>query len=457
MASNIKLMTPRQALGIVLGAAFLLMLGANLPGHLSYDSVAQLYEGHFHVRETWGPPIYAWLLGVFDAVIPGTALYVTASGLLFFASLAGLAAIRRRVSWVSVAFAALMALTPQVLIYQAIVWKDVAFANTAVAGCVCLALAFTRWDARAPRWAWLLAAMLLLAVASLVRQNGVIVPIVAVLALGWIGARGSWPRGAAWAGGGLLAVLATMQILSVTAVPQRGAPETGVKTGLRIVQNYDLIGAVTLDRSYRLDDIAAVYPAEAALVRERGPRSWSPDRIDWIDRDTTLGDALYAIPNDVATRQWLDLIVHRPGLYLRIRWQDFDWVFLTPEPTRCLPVYTGVDAPAAKLGPLGIPHRYSDADGQLNNYDTWFAGTPAQGHWAYAVVALLVAGLLLLRRQPADIAMAALMLGALAVAASFFVISIACDYRYLYALDLSALVGLFYVALEPGGFFRRSG
>jgi hypothetical protein len=457
MLSNIRLMPARQALGIVLAAGFLLMLGANLPGHLSYDSVAQLYEGHFHVRETWGPPIYAWLLGVFDAVVPGTALYVTASGLLFFASLAGLAAVRRRVSWVSVAFAGLMALTPQVLIYQGIVWKDVAFANTAVGGCVCLAIAFVRWDARRLRWAWLVAAMLLLAVAALVRQNGVIVPIVAALGLGWVGARGSWRRGAAWAGGGLLAVLVAMKILGVVAVPQWDAPETGVKTGVRIVQNYDLIGAVTLDPSYRLADIEASNPAEAAIIRARGSRSWSPDRIDWLDRDAVLGEALYAVPDEVAMRQWLDLILHRPELYLRIRWQDFQWVFLTPEPGRCLPSYTGVDAPAAKLRPLGIPHRYSGADEQLHNYDTWFTGTPAQEHWAYAIAALLVAGLLLLRRDPADIAMAALMLGALAVTASFFVISIACDYRYLYALDLAALVGLFYVALEPRGFFRRSG
>ena len=54
---------PRSAFRAVLAAGLLVMLGANLPGHLSYDSVAQLYEGHFHIRETWGPAIYAWILG----------------------------------------------------------------------------------------------------------------------------------------------------------------------------------------------------------------------------------------------------------------------------------------------------------------------------------------------------------------------------------------------------------
>ena len=44
--------------------------------------------------------------------------------------------------------------------------------------------------------------------------------------------------------------------------------------------------------------------------------------------------------------------------------------------------------------------------------------------------------------------MAALIASALAFTASFFVISISCDYRYLYFLDLSALAALFYLSLD---------
>ena len=129
----------RAAFRAVLAAGLLVMLGANLPGHLSYDSVAQLYEGHFHLRETWGPALYAWILGLFDAVIPGTALYVTVSGLVLFASLASFSDLRPRTSWWAVPVAALVVLTPQLLVYQAIVWKDICFANTAIGGLVCLA------------------------------------------------------------------------------------------------------------------------------------------------------------------------------------------------------------------------------------------------------------------------------------------------------------------------------
>lgn len=447
----------RPALKIVLGLSLLLMLGANMPGHLSYDSVAQLYEGHFHIRETWGPAIYAWLLGLFDSIIPGTSLMLAVSGLLFFGSLWALSSAQGRATWLAVLFAALMALTPQVLIYQGVIWKDIAFANTAIGATACLALAFSRWDERRWRWPWLVGALVLYAVASLVRQNGVLVPAAASLAVGWEASRGDWRRGAAWACGSLLAVGALMQALAMTATPGPPANDEGaLKTGVHIVQSYDLIGAVTLDPGYRLDEVAKARPAAAEAMRTRGPRYWSPDRVDWLDRDKQIGAALDNIPPDALQRQWFDLILRRPDLYLDIRWRDFRWVFLTPNKDRCLPVYTGVDAPAEKMRPLRIPHRYSKADEQLTNYDTYWIDTPAQAHWPYAIAALLVAGLTLWRRRPADLAVAALMLGVLAVTASFFVISIACDYRYLYVLDLSALVGVFHVLLEPAGFLRRS-
>jgi hypothetical protein len=38
---------------------------------------------------------------------------------------------------------------------------------------------------------------------------------------------------------------------------------------------------------------------------------------------------------------------------------------------------------------------------------------------------------------------------ALMFAGSFLVISLACDYRYLYFLDLSAITGVLYLALDP--------
>ena len=46
-------------------------------------------------------------------------------------------------------------------------------------------------------------------------------------------------------------------------------------------------------------------------------------------------------------------------------------------------------------------------------------------------------------------AIAALMGGALAFGACFFLISLACDYRYLYLVDTAAITGVLYLALDP--------
>ena len=454
-------LSARDALRFVIAAGFLIMLGANLPGHLSYDSVSQLSEGHFHVRSTWGPVLFAWLLGFFDGLLPGASLYVVASGLLFFGTLASLVDLRTRTGWLAVLVAGLVVLSPQVLIYQAIVWKDVAFANTAVAALVCLAHAARNWSDRRRRWLWLAGALVLLGIAAQVRQNGLIAAILASVALGWIGADGRWRRGLAWGVGGLAAVLLVAKLmttlaLGTMAVTAASPSANATATGISILQKYDVIGAHALDPTYRLSIMAANNPAAAAVVEARAKIDYSGRRVDFIDRDKVITDAMWAIPDEVASRQWVDLVTKHPGLYLRLRWEDFRWLLMPPVIDFCLPVYVGVDAPAPLMQGMNLEHRYVQSDVELTNYASWFLDSPAYSHLAYALISLVLAGLLLLRRQPADIAMAALQLAGVGFTASFFLISIACDYRYLYFTDLAALVGLVYAALDLPLPWRKS-
>ncbi len=72
-------------------------------------------------------------------------------------------------------------------------------------------------------------------------------------------------------------------------------------------------------------------------------------------------------------------------------------------------------------------------------------GTPVFSHAAYATVALLLLAFLVLRRRDEDIAIAAMLASAIAFALTFFVISVACDYRYLYYLDIAAIAAATYV------------
>jgi hypothetical protein len=122
----------------------------------------------------------------------------------------------------------------------------------------------------------------------------------------------------------------------------------------------------------------------------------------------------------------------------------------------CLPVYVGVDAPIDKMAPLQLKRRYAQSDVELANYASWYFGTPVLEHGFYVAIALVLAGLFLWRRQPADIPMAGLQLAAVAFAASFFLISIACDYRYMYFTDLAAMAGLIYAAVDPPTPWRKA-
>lgn len=171
--------------------------------------------------------------------------------------------------------------------------------------------------------------------------------------------------------------------------------------------------------------------------------------MDFIDRSPALGTALWLTPDKAITAQWFDLIAHHPAAYLGHRWDAFVQVLINPVLERCNPVFVGVEAAPERLELLRIQAGREPADLAMSNYATWWYVTPFYSHLAFAAAALIVAGFLVFRREAADMVIAALMLGVLAFAASFFVISIACDYRYLYALDLAAVAGLLYLALDP--------
>src|SRR3974390_2192448 len=104
------------ALGVAGG--FVLCLAVSLPGHLSYDSIMQLNEGRRGFYANWHPPMMSWLLGVFDSILPGTALFTSFDIALFFASLAALYHLARNPSPAAAITLAGVILTPQVVLYQ---------------------------------------------------------------------------------------------------------------------------------------------------------------------------------------------------------------------------------------------------------------------------------------------------------------------------------------------------
>jgi hypothetical protein len=93
------------------------------------------------------------------------------------------------------------------------------------------------------------------------------------------------------------------------------------------------------------------------------------------------------------------------------------------------------------LAALGLARVWRPQDRLHNGYGLLLRGTPFFSHLLFGALALALLVFLLWRRRDMDLVAAGLLAAALAFAASFFVVSIACDYRYLIFLDLAAMAG----------------
>ena len=435
---------PRYMTAAIVVVAAVVCVWLNFPGHLSYDSVVQLAEGRSGVYAGEHPPVMSWLLGLADQITPGAAAFVVLDTVLIFGALLALATMVPRVSWLAVAVAALCACLPQLAIYPAIVWKDVLFAGSATAGFAALAGAATNWRRSPLRDALLATALALLILAALARQNGAIVVPFAALALGWIAARAGEPRRRAVIYGvGFLAVSAVLFIAVSVALATRVEPQDGDNGAWTALQTYDVVAAAVRDPALRLEVLETSDPSLAQRIRAGGVAAYAPSRVDSIQ---ALMDGMDDTDAGPVAAQWRDLIWRHPLLYLRLRAAAFRWVFLTPAPAQCVFIVTGVAGPSEEMASAGLKPRRTAADTALARYALSWSNTLVYSHAAYAAVGLALLVLLLRRRRPADIAVAAMLASALTFVASFAVISIACDYRYLYDLDLAVIAAALYAA-----------
>jgi len=447
---------PRMWAAAILMAGFGVTLAISWPGHLSYDSIIQLHDGRTGFYHSWHPPVMAWLLGLGDAVLPGAGLFVIFDSALLFGALISLLWVRPRPSWVATIVAAALVFLPQLVLYQMLVWKDVLFANAAAAGFICLAQAETRWTSSRSRSLFVIAFIVLLVLAALGRQNGLIVFVAGGIALGAIVWRKKGAIHALLWGGIAFASGLLILFLATQALDTRSDHGQGPVAQLKLLRLYDIVGMVARDGGLRLDRFSEDAPELVQSIRTDGVRLYSPERNDTLVGSSALQGALADVEPGTMRAQWSDLVLAHPLLYLKVRAIEFGWVLLTPDIAACRPVFTGVEGPAGEMAELGITPRRSANDLALQRYTKSFMGTPFLSHAFYAALALVLFVLLLRRRSQGDLAIAAMIGAAFAFSASFFVISIACDYRYLYFLDIAALCALFYVALDARYLFQVS-
>ncbi|HVP83112.1 MAG TPA: hypothetical protein VMS78_00190 [Rhizomicrobium sp.] len=435
-------------------------IALNWPGHLSNDSVIELLEGRAARYESWHPAITSWLLGFADFLHRGTGLFIAFDITLLYAALLLLVRMRERTSWLALVAIVLAAATPQFVLYPALVWKDVLFAEATVAGFACLAFAAARWQRPQQRFAFILLSILLLTLAALTRQNGIVSSLMAAPAYAFVARKNAVPLRASLVQAlvFLIALIATFA-LATTALNQRGDGGKGRADEIKMLQLYDFTAAAANAPQLRFDDLEQGAPTFDRLIRTDGARLYTPERVDTLQKSQRLSDARDDTPLWLTTTQWRHLIAQHSLLYLKNRAEIFRWAFLTPDIEACVPFLVGVSGPPATLRALDMPARYDNRDAALETYAQNFVGTPIFSHAFFAVLGLAAAIILLRRWSPSDIAIVFLLAAAGMFTLTFFAISLACDYRYLYLLDMAAIIGALHAILGANTdrkFARRS-
>ncbi len=418
------------------------MLALTAPGQASFDTIRQLADGRSGNYDSWHPPVMAFLLGLFDRLLPGTMLFHVAMSGLALTGLLWLLWLKPPPRWGAAAMALAILPMPQWLLYQSDLWKDVLFANAALAGFAALARAADDWSRRGT---WLAAALVTLTMAAMARQNGIILLPVAGLTLAAI----AWRHGRGTAqgyGAGFFAAAALLTLGLNSLLIAQGDGGKGAALEIRYAQGYDLVGALRKDATLELPALRAADPKLEGLLRTRGVAHYSDHLIDTYANDPPLSAAIEASPKGAIFAAWRELVLGHPGLYLRQRWPVFRQVLATPDIRVCRPLYFGVDGPPDVMEQLGMARRWNSRDTALAHYGMALLDTPLFSHLAFGALAAVLLVFLLRRSCGPDLAVAGMLGGALVFALTFLVLSVACDYRYLYFLDLATLAAAFHVA-----------
>lgn len=423
-----------------------------VPGHLSVDSVVQLYEGRTHQFISYHPPMMSLLLGAMDAVVPGAALFVLLDQALLTGALLLLWRGCRGGALIGVVLAAVVVLNPLLVAYTGVVWKDVLFAHLGLFGYACLMQA-ENTSARALRIVWSIPCLFALALAASLRQQGVLLAVPAIGYASFLLGRTLPQRLALVATGATIVFSINAAILATADLVAQGDPPPRASIGLRGLLFYDVVGIVAQG--------GALADAESTVDARSVAATFDIYRIDGLappPAESTLARRLETDPIGF----WWRSLAMSPLAYTRHRLGHFAKLLGLGDTRRCLPIHVGVID--------GLVHPYLqrdlvqelrlqrgvDARGQrlYDSFSPHFEG-PLFRHWVWALLGMAATTLHFWRGSAA---LGWMGVGALGFAGSYAVISIACDFRYLYLLPVTA-TGLWFAvlagALRPKAAPRR--
>lgn len=415
----------------------------NFPGHLSLDSLVQLSEGRNGNFVSFNPPFASVLIALFDRIHAGTGLLMIFNIIMFGLALILMLHTLPRTNPLSNLLLLAMLASPITLIYNGIIWKDVIFANFAL-----LAFSLLITCERQPNWSKTLLIIILLAMASLIRQQGIIIALIASLAMPFVL---RWRQQSHWLsriglGLGTFLVMITLSklLFLLATLGTSGANSGAYSTPILLLMLYDIAGMV----KYRPDidlSILAKAGSNVPLLKQLILNQYTAQRIDTLDLFSALPPAR-SLYTDVV-RQWIDLLTNNPGAYLTHRINVFFWQLGLHDQTLCLPVHVGFDVSNnALIQKLSLKQTGSPYSHRLWLYAKTLFNTPIFSGAFYILMQLAVVSILLLKGLKHHLAAATLAIAGILFSLSYFVVGIACDLRYIYFTLISSMFCAVYVA-----------
>jgi len=433
------------AMAVILLSQAAIALYLGLPGQMSVDSIIQLYEGKTFHFISINPPLMSMLLGAFDRLGNGPIGFVLLSQALLTASTwMVLTSAKGPRGWQFVV-AALFLLNPVILIYVGIVWKDVLLAHAVVFLYLLLARCRARELPLTVPLAILVVVLLTLIVG--VRQQGVLFAAPAAI---WAATLNRRSLGAIMIAAivFLTTPIAFDRLLTVYARSASGNEGVGDNaTGFKILASYDLVGILANQGTLS----SGTPPPVLSELRDQTP-NYSHYRVD-----TLPGPLLsyWAMTNEDIAHLWTESVSSSPNAYLKHRSQHFMSLLGIDDMHECYPVFSGIAGPVMHpavdkdlVAVLGLTAGPTHASEDVFRFGSHKANTPLFMHLAYA--AMLIPLAVWLRKQREYILLT-LAVCSLLLLGSYFIVGIACDFRYAYTLTVAASLLAAYAILGSSG------
>jgi hypothetical protein len=437
------------AVGLAVASALALSLLFGGEGHLSVDSVQHAFEAVGAHSVSTQPPVMAAWLALWGAAIDlpravmAAVLAQATIGALALALPAWSARAPRSWPWLVVAVVA--PLSPLLMLYAGIVWKDVLFASLLLVSTalLCAANALER-----PAVVRLLALASAVAAAGLVllRPQGWVLLLLALVVI-WrlpvfrAAPRWRWP---------LVAVVA-LAVLGLGEAVDRMIPGHEGRASRAAVANlvrFDLAG-IDAHRPGAVDFSEALSPTDIEALRA----AYAPSRGDGLAVAEAYAQWIRQQSMKQLSQRWWEAVVAAPSAYGEHRAQAAAWLWGLRDPRACLPIHLGVEGLPDQVAALGLSTAPRPSDVALYaRVSPWF-GSPWFRPATYGALLVLAAvWALAFRRGLERRLVLTVVVGAAAYAATTTPIAFACDLRYLYPLvGLASLAWMLLAFRFPAG------